>query len=91
MYSLIDSITEEGAVWKCMQTVVPELLLITAPEWKKVSYQVWYRDPDQVIVNILANLEFAEGFDPHHTCIWMELDSDSGQILCLEILHGGMQ
>ena len=37
------------------------------PEWMTAEYQLWYRDPRQVIHNILANPEFASGTDyaPH--------------------------
>lgn len=52
-----------GAPWKCFQTVVDDDLPIDAPEWQKTSYQVWYRDPDTVIANILANPALAKDFD----------------------------
>jgi hypothetical protein len=64
MYSAIDNIHEGGAPWKCFQTIVDDTLPIDAPEWQKTSYQVWYRDPDTVIANILANPELAHNFDP---------------------------
>ena len=37
------------------------------PEWMETKYQLWYRDPRQVVHHILANPEFASGFDyaPH--------------------------
>ncbi|KAJ3780185.1 hypothetical protein GGU10DRAFT_279787 [Lentinula aff. detonsa] len=63
MYSTIDSIVDGSAPWRCLQTVVDPTLPRNAPEWKKVSYQVWYRDPDTVIANILTNAEFAKDFD----------------------------
>ncbi|KAJ3858507.1 hypothetical protein EV359DRAFT_75846 [Lentinula novae-zelandiae] len=58
MYNIIDSIIDGGASWRCFQTVV------TAPEWQKTSYQVWYRDPETVIANILGNPEFSQDFNP---------------------------
>ncbi|KAJ3980770.1 hypothetical protein F5890DRAFT_1418942 [Lentinula detonsa] len=63
LYSQIDNISDGSAPWKCLQTVVDDTLPPSAPEWKKTSYQVWYRDPDQVIANILSNPEFASDFD----------------------------
>ncbi|KAJ3760657.1 hypothetical protein EV360DRAFT_39300 [Lentinula raphanica] len=63
MYDLIDSISHGDAPWKCLQTVVDEHLSTNAPEWKKTSYQVWYRDPDTVVANILSNPEFIHDFD----------------------------
>ncbi|KAJ3793208.1 hypothetical protein GGU11DRAFT_749127 [Lentinula aff. detonsa] len=44
LYSQIDSISDGSAPWKCLQTVVDDTLPLSAPEWKKTSYQVWYRD-----------------------------------------------
>ncbi|KAE9387543.1 hypothetical protein BT96DRAFT_981388 [Gymnopus androsaceus JB14] len=63
LYSLIDNIVQGGASWKCFQSVVDDSLPVNAPEWQKISYQVWYRDPDVVIANILANPEFRNNFD----------------------------
>ncbi|KAF9063580.1 hypothetical protein BDP27DRAFT_1202988, partial [Rhodocollybia butyracea] len=60
----IDSIQDGSAPWQCLETQVEDNLLPNAPEWQKASYQVWYRDPDTVIANILSNPEFADDFDP---------------------------
>ncbi|KAJ4476523.1 hypothetical protein C8R41DRAFT_897202 [Lentinula lateritia] len=64
MYNLIDSIVDGGVPWNCFQTVPDEGLSAEAPEWQQTSYQIWYRNPDTVIANILANPEFANDFDP---------------------------
>lgn len=63
MYSSIDDIQQGSAPWKCIQTVVDKNLPLNAPEWQTTSYQVWYRDPETVIANILANPELAKDFD----------------------------
>ncbi|KAJ3793943.1 hypothetical protein GGU11DRAFT_847438 [Lentinula aff. detonsa] len=63
LYGLIDNIVQGGASWKCFQSVVDESLPVNASEWQKISYQVWYRDLDTVIANILANPEFRNDFD----------------------------
>ncbi|KAJ3748188.1 hypothetical protein EV360DRAFT_57070 [Lentinula raphanica] len=63
MYNIIDSIIDGGAAWQCFQTAVEDGLPQDAPEWRKTSYQVWYRDPDTVIANILSNPEFSQHFD----------------------------
>ncbi|KAJ3742783.1 hypothetical protein DFH05DRAFT_1495496 [Lentinula detonsa] len=60
----IDSIQDGSAPWKCLETQIDESFLPDAPEWQKTSYQVWYRDPDMVIANILKNPDFANEFDP---------------------------
>ncbi|KAF5346583.1 hypothetical protein D9758_013464 [Tetrapyrgos nigripes] len=59
----IDNIRVGGAPWKCFETAVDSNLPSDAPEWQKASYQVWYRDPDVVIANILSNPDFAKEFD----------------------------
>ncbi|KAG7096151.1 hypothetical protein E1B28_006824 [Marasmius oreades] len=59
----IDAIKEGSAPWWCYETAIEEGLGDNAPEWKKSSYQVWYRDPDTVISNILANQDFSSEFD----------------------------
>ncbi|KAJ3779981.1 hypothetical protein GGU10DRAFT_241588, partial [Lentinula aff. detonsa] len=63
LYRLIDNIVQGDASWKCFQSVVDESLPVNASEWQKISYQVWYRDLDIVIANILANPEFRNDFD----------------------------
>lgn len=69
----IDEIKDGSAPWKCFETEVKENLPSNAPEWQKVSYQVWYRDPDVVITNILANPDFASEFD---AAPYVHLDKD---------------
>lgn len=59
----IDNIPSGSAPWQCLNTVVEENLSANAPEWQKVSYQVWYSNPDTVISNILANPDFENDFD----------------------------
>ncbi|KAF8887501.1 hypothetical protein CPB85DRAFT_1378036 [Mucidula mucida] len=51
------------APWKCFVAPPPPDLPTNAPEWKKQSYQIWYRDPNTVISNMLANPDFASEFD----------------------------
>ncbi|KAF8992099.1 hypothetical protein BDZ89DRAFT_1097399 [Hymenopellis radicata] len=63
MYQGIDDIPIGSAPWKCFVAPPPPDLPATAPEWKKQSYQIWYRDPDTVISNMLTNPDFAHEFD----------------------------
>lgn len=63
MYAGIDDIPLGSAPWKCFVAPPPPDLPTNAPEWKKQSYQIWYRDPDTVISNMLANPDFASEFD----------------------------
>lgn len=63
LYQAIDEIHVESAPWKCFETVVPENLGQDAPEWQRRSYQIWFRDPDVVISNILVDRDFEKEFD----------------------------
>lgn len=60
----LDRIKVGSAPWQCFETAVADDLPPNAPEWEKTAYQVWYRDPDTVVSNILANPDFADAFDP---------------------------
>ncbi|KAF5362702.1 hypothetical protein D9758_011703 [Tetrapyrgos nigripes] len=71
LFEDIDRIQAGDAPWKCFQTVVDESLGSSAPEWQKTSYQVWYRDPDVVISQILSNPLLIHNFDP---CPYIHLD-----------------
>jgi len=71
MYQAIDQIRVGGAPWQCLQTAVPQSLGSDAPEWMTRSYQVWYRNPEEVIRGILANPDFVNEFD---TCPYIERD-----------------
>ncbi|KAF5349441.1 hypothetical protein D9758_014607 [Tetrapyrgos nigripes] len=71
LFEDIDRIQAGDAPWKCFQTVVDESLGSSAPEWQKTSYQVWYRDPDVVISQILSNPLLIHDFDP---CPYIHLD-----------------
>ncbi|KAF5335851.1 hypothetical protein D9758_016692 [Tetrapyrgos nigripes] len=76
MHAAIDSIPFGSAPWCCLETVPDDNLPEDAPEWKRTGYQVWYRDPDTVIANMLDNPDFADGFDP---CPYVELKHDDGK------------
>ncbi|KAH9031196.1 hypothetical protein EDB85DRAFT_2074138 [Lactarius pseudohatsudake] len=68
LYATIDAIQDGDAPWQCLSVNVasndsdsdiPE----HAPSWKREEYEVWYRDPDVVIRNLLDNPDFASQFD----------------------------
>lgn len=69
LHAQIDAIELGNVPWKSYtaqyQWLRPESGPI--PEWMTTEYQLWYRDPRQVIHNILANPEFTSGIDyaPH--------------------------
>ena len=64
LYATIDTIQNGDAPWQCfsvnsLSDDIPE----DAPSWQKQEYEVWYRDPDIVIRNLLDNPDFASLFD----------------------------
>lgn len=63
MQSKIDDIPLGSAPWKCFIAPPAPDLPANAPDWKKQSYQIWYRDLLAVISNMLSNPDFAKEFD----------------------------
>ncbi|KAK0433929.1 uncharacterized protein EV420DRAFT_1282903 [Desarmillaria tabescens] len=84
LYKAIDEIRVGSAPWKCFETVVPDTLGRDAPEWQRRSYQIWFRDPDTVISNILANRDFEKEFD---TTPYVDLDA-TGQRRWSDFMSG---
>jgi len=73
--SLMWNLYPGDALWKCFKTSFDEPIEENAPNWKKQEYDVWYHDPEVVIRNMLANLDFAKEFDP---APYVELDAEGG-------------
>ncbi|KAI0316533.1 hypothetical protein OF83DRAFT_1172820 [Amylostereum chailletii] len=63
LYKTIDAIKHGDAPWQCFTTSFIGDVPDDAPKWKKQQYQVWYRDPDVVICNMLDNPDFGGQFD----------------------------
>ncbi|KAK0434113.1 hypothetical protein EV421DRAFT_1909618 [Armillaria borealis] len=62
MHAFIDAIEVGDAPWQCLHAgfaAVGE----NEPSWKKTTYNVWYRNPNTVLQNMLDNPDFADGFD----------------------------
>ena len=52
--------------WKCFQTSVDDGiddLDTMVPNWRKGEYDIWYRDPEVVVRNMIANPDFEKEFD----------------------------
>ncbi|KAJ7730745.1 hypothetical protein B0H16DRAFT_1665336 [Mycena metata] len=83
LYAAIDSIGVGDAPWKCFKTTAidprPD-----APDWARQEYEIWYRDPDTVIRNMLDNPDFAGEFD---TTPYIELDA-TGQRRWSDFMSG---
>ncbi|KAJ6622755.1 hypothetical protein B0H10DRAFT_1873823 [Mycena sp. CBHHK59/15] len=71
LYAAIDDVRVGDAPWKCFKT--DSDARANAPDWARQEYEVWYRDPDMVIRNMLDNPDFAGEFD---TTPYVELDRD---------------
>lgn len=63
MYATIDSTELGDAPWKCFSTSFADELDANALSWQTQSWEVWYRDPDVVIRNMLDNPDFDGSFD----------------------------
>lgn len=63
MYAAIDATKVGDAPWQCFSTTYTGNLGQDAPSWQLADYEVWYRDPDVVIANLLANPDFDKQFD----------------------------
>ncbi|KAK0218877.1 hypothetical protein IW262DRAFT_1448874 [Armillaria fumosa] len=79
LYAEIDAIKLGDAPWKCLIVQAESNLPPDAPSWKCQEYQIWYRDPDTVISNMLANTDFAQEFD---TTPYVHVDADGCQRWC---------
>lgn len=60
LHALIDSSTLGDVPWQCMETFFDKG--DTSP-WHQTAYEVWYRNPEIVVSNMLANPDFNEQFD----------------------------
>ncbi|KAH9016353.1 hypothetical protein EDB85DRAFT_2076211 [Lactarius pseudohatsudake] len=64
LYATIDAIRDGDAPWQCMTvSAATDDLSEDVPLWKRQDFEVWYRDPDVVIANLLDNPDFASQFD----------------------------
>ncbi|EMD32852.1 hypothetical protein CERSUDRAFT_68528 [Gelatoporia subvermispora B] len=62
LYSTIDSIPFGDLPWKSM-TLRHRHDDPNPPEWMTAGYKVWYRDPLELLRNMISNVDFADEFD----------------------------
>ncbi|KAJ6467182.1 hypothetical protein C8R47DRAFT_990496 [Mycena vitilis] len=62
LYETIDATKVGDAPWQCLKTE-PLAVGEDAPAWARQSYEVWYRDPNVVVANMLDNPDFDGAFD----------------------------
>jgi len=46
------------APWQCLKTLPSDPMEEDPPNWKQQEYEIWYRDLEVVVQNILANPDF---------------------------------
>jgi hypothetical protein len=63
MHTLIDSSMLGDSPWQCLVSRPPDGVDQHTPEWKRMSYEVWYRNPDAVVSAMLDNPDFNGQFD----------------------------
>ena len=73
IHTTIDSSMLGDVPWQCMVTQVPENADPSMQSWMQTSYEVWYRDPEIVVSNMLSNPEFDGQFDMRP---YIELDAN---------------
>lgn len=73
MHAFIDSSLLGDSPWQCLVSRHPDGTDEHAPEWKRTSYEVWYRNPDAVVSAMLDNPDFRGQFDLRP---YIDLDED---------------
>lgn len=63
MHATIDSSMLGDSPWQCLVVGHPDGVDQHAPEWKRRSYEVWYRNPDAVVSAMLDNPDFNGQFE----------------------------
>ncbi|KAH9954878.1 hypothetical protein BGW80DRAFT_1439609 [Lactifluus volemus] len=71
MHAVIDSSPLGDVPWQCLTTGFSEDITRDAPNWQQMAYEVWFRDPNEVIRVMLDNHDFSGQFD---VCPYIELD-----------------
>ena len=63
MYATIDRIDSGGTPWECLK-VSPNIDgEENPPSWMRAEYEVWYRNVDHVLTEMLNNPDFKDKFD----------------------------
>ena len=62
LYLVIDSSPLGDVPWQCMETLLPDNG-DQAPGWRHKTYEIWFRNPDIVVSNMLSNTDFDGQFN----------------------------
>ncbi|KIJ58132.1 hypothetical protein HYDPIDRAFT_171393 [Hydnomerulius pinastri MD-312] len=63
LYKTIDAVTEGDVPWQCLSGGYIGEVDEHSPSWKRAQYQVWFRNPDSIIRNMLDRPDFQGQFD----------------------------
>ena len=64
LHRVIDAISLGDVPWQSVQVQhLGEIPENGAPSWMQKSYDVWFRDPNAIVKNLLSNLDFNNHFD----------------------------
>lgn len=63
MHDRINAAHFGGAPWNCLRATVDNNVGPDAPAWRTREYEVWYRNPQVVLQNMLDNPDFNGHFD----------------------------
>ena len=64
LHRVIDAIPHGDAPWKSAQVQFKgNIPASQPPRWMKQTYDVWFRDPNTVVANLLSNPDFHRHFD----------------------------
>ncbi len=67
LHAKIDESHLGDVPWQCLATTPSQAEGVgnsaQVPLWMRTSYQIWYRNPNVVVANMLANVDFAGQFD----------------------------
>lgn len=72
MHAVIDSSILGDIPWECLSRL-PDGVDEHTPDWKRMSYEVWYCNPDAVVSAMLDNPDFNGQFD---LCPYIDLSAD---------------
>lgn len=76
MLASVDSIQVGDAPWQSFACMPSANLPDNAPEWMSKEYEVWYRDIDKMLQNLISNPDFANEFD---FVPYVEVDKDNNR------------
>ena len=64
LYNVIDSIPYGNIAWQSFTLQYNgEQPIVNAQPWMDSAYDVWFRDPQEIVKNMLKNPDFKEEFD----------------------------